>query len=112
MSKKEKTSFVEPVYKELGHRLRWLREQRGLSQNVLGEAIGYNGSSLATWEHGKTRLGIAELVLLCQALKVSPVAFLDDLDPNECRATEEAQRYRKEKARERVQRIKERKGSQ
>ena len=37
----------------LAERIKYLREEKGLTQSNLGEAVGYDQSRVAKWESGK-----------------------------------------------------------
>lgn len=93
-----KTNNIEPVYRELGHRLRWLRETRGLTLKNVCSALGLHDSTLAAWERGQARLGVAEIVMLCKALGVRPSVLIDDLSIEACQVKPELRAARKRAA--------------
>ncbi|HMJ35623.1 MAG TPA: XRE family transcriptional regulator [Baekduia sp.] len=61
---------------ELGGRIRRAREERGLSQGALGDAVGYKTSMVSALENGTRRLKIEDLAKLCVALDKEPEYFL------------------------------------
>jgi transcriptional regulator with XRE-family HTH domain len=61
----------------VGHRLRALRLQRGLSRRALGAAIGVSVAEIGQFEDGLTRVGAARLMRLAEALEVHISAFFD-----------------------------------
>ena len=61
---------------DIGSRLRKIREERGLSQRQLAEALGVSGSRVSNWEQGLNRPDADMLADLCRALKVSPSELL------------------------------------
>lgn len=65
------------LYSFLGARIRAAREQRGLSQVQLADAVGLSRASLSNVENGKQRLLAHNLVAIAQALDMDPGTFLD-----------------------------------
>lgn len=62
---------------EIGNRIRYFRELRGLNQKELAGRIGVSNSRISNWEQGINRPDADTLVLLCQALEVSADELLD-----------------------------------
>ena len=56
---------------EIGSRIRYFRELRGMNQKELAEKIGVSNSRVSNWEQGINRPDADILVLLCRALGVS-----------------------------------------
>lgn len=62
-------SFPEPLSpKELGRRLRLLREEAGLDQVALADALGVSQNSISRWERGEQTVSIAAVCRLAWAL--------------------------------------------
>lgn len=57
--------------KILSERIKYLREEQGLTQKQLGEAVGYDQSRVAKWENGSLEPNIDALVALCKFFNVS-----------------------------------------
>jgi len=68
---------VISVKYEIGNRIRYFRELRGLNQKELAGRIGVSNSRISNWEQGINRPDADTLVLLCQALEVSADELLD-----------------------------------
>ena len=62
---------------EIGNKIRYFRELRGLTQTELGRLIGVSNSRISNWEQGINRPDADILVLLCQSLDVSADELLD-----------------------------------
>jgi transcriptional regulator with XRE-family HTH domain len=67
----------ETIYRIFGHRLRDLREGRGISQQELGELSGLTRASIANVESGRQRVLLHQVLRFAQALRVD----LDTLVP-------------------------------
>jgi transcriptional regulator with XRE-family HTH domain len=72
----------------LGRNLRAERARAGLLQDGLAAHVGVSRSTVVSWEAGKRRIGVEEVVLLCEALGVGLFDLLAG-------GTPEAQRARK-----------------
>jgi transcriptional regulator with XRE-family HTH domain len=59
-------------------RLKELREQAGLTQHQLGEKAALSHAGIADLEQGRRKPAWETVVALCQALAVSPEAFLQE----------------------------------
>lgn len=62
---------------EIGSKIRYYRELRGLNQKELAKRIGVSNGRISNWEQGINRPDADILVLLCQALEVSADELLD-----------------------------------
>jgi transcriptional regulator with XRE-family HTH domain len=71
---------VKHVRKALGERLRSLRNDRGLSQQRLGQRSGLSGKFIGEVERGEKSISIDSLYHVCAALDV-PLHDLTDMDP-------------------------------
>ena len=74
---------------ELGRRIRYFRELRGLSQKQLAARIGVSNSRLSNWEQGLNRPDADTLRVLCTVLQVSANELLDIQQPNSSYSEEE-----------------------
>lgn len=62
---------------EIGAKIRYYRELKGLSQKELADLIGVSNSRLGNWERGINRPDVDQLTSICKALQVSPNRLLD-----------------------------------
>ena len=53
------------------HRIKELREAKGLTQEAFGALLGVNQSTIASWESGKKSPTLANMVKIADALGVS-----------------------------------------
>lgn len=96
-----KTEPIEPVYAEIGKRVRRARTKLGLTQKSLSEVIDLSRTSIANIERGEQRFMVHSLFELAAALHVpvfrllpgepqTPVsrvrALLDEVDDPEAKA--------------------------
>ena len=58
--------------KEIGYRVRKLREKNGYSRDVLSELANLSNTFIADIESGKKGMTVESLVKLCNALHVTP----------------------------------------
>lgn len=72
-------------FSQSGRRLKELRENRGMTQEDLGNRIGYTQQSIALKEQGKRQISICEVIPLSVALNLSPseVLYLIGIDLND-----------------------------
>lgn len=63
---------------DVGARIRMLREAAGLQAQDLASRIGIDATALSKVENGKRAVKTAELARIADALKVSPLALLED----------------------------------
>ncbi len=61
---------------EIGGRLRIAREAAGISQQVLGEALGYAPTMISAFENGRRRMKVDDLARACIVLGKEPDFFL------------------------------------
>lgn len=62
---------------EIGKRIRYYRELRGMSQKKLAALLGLSNSRVSNWEQGINRPDADTLVQLCKALEVSADELLE-----------------------------------
>ncbi len=66
--------------REIGRRLRRLREARGLSQQALAGRCGLSFQQIQKYENGSNRVPASRLAALCHALDLTPAAFFAHQD--------------------------------
>lgn len=110
MPRKGTIDFVEPVYAELGGRIRWLREQKGWTAIALAKALGLHPSAISTWERGITRVRLSELVRIAHLIGVTLEVFLADLDIEACQPSAALSAARKKRSNSRQQAYRKKKG--
>ena len=68
--------------KEIGHRLRILRQQAGWSQERLSELIGVSPQQFQKYESGKNMMNTEKLQMVANALSVPIQTLFSDTDEN------------------------------
>jgi transcriptional regulator with XRE-family HTH domain len=68
-------SLSSPDYQLLLSMLRQAREDRGISQALVGRILGISASQLGKWERCERRVDASEIRLYCKAMGV-PIAEL------------------------------------
>lgn len=63
----------EPFYQKLGARLRWIRQQKGLTTSAVGIRLKYTAGTIAMWEVGKSRIKLTDLMKLAIHVYEVPV---------------------------------------
>ena len=63
--------------RQLGMRLREIRERRALTQAELASLLGVSPSLVTQWERGRRALSVVRVAQLAKALRVAPGAFVD-----------------------------------
>lgn len=76
---------------EIGARIRYYRELRGLSQKDFAEKIGMKNSRVSNWEQGINRPDADILATICSVLQVSADALLGVEKPQDEFSEEERQ---------------------
>lgn len=72
-----KEGIVITYYKELGNRIKMLRESRGMTQEGLGSILGIQKAAVAKIESGKSaNMRIDKLMLLCRTFNMFPASLL------------------------------------
>lgn len=83
--RKERT---ERCYYTIGKRLRWLRQQKGLSTDALGRQLHVTGGAVAGWETVISRVKVHDLLRIAAAYEVDAAEFcgllLSEIDPKDC----------------------------
>jgi transcriptional regulator with XRE-family HTH domain len=83
----------DPIDIAVGARIRARRRALGLSQQVLGDAVGVTFQQIQKYEKGSNRLGSSRLQMVARTLRVSPAYLFETNDPdsdkeNESHSTE------------------------
>lgn len=68
----------DPIDLAVGARVRALRQQVGMSQNTLGEAVGVSFQQVQKYERGTNRLSASALVRVAGALGVSVATLIGE----------------------------------
>lgn len=71
-----RTKHAMLTKKEIGLRLRGLRDEQGMTQVELAEAMGIHQTSLSQMERGIRGVGTKQILKVCRALRVSPDRLL------------------------------------
>jgi transcriptional regulator with XRE-family HTH domain len=78
---------MDATHRQLAHRVKSLREEKGLSQEALARKIGIPRSALSQIETGERRVTTDELVRLSEALSTPPGVLLGtETEPEVCLA--------------------------
>ena len=80
----------ENCAKNLGKILRYYRNCRNVSQDMVAEATGMNHSYYCCVEKGKANVSLLKFIIICDSLQVSPEKILRDL----CHFDEEDARFK------------------
>lgn len=64
------------VYKSVGKKIRELREEKGVSQELLAKSVGVSRASLVNYESGKQPMSLAVLYRIALKLDVAVVTLL------------------------------------
>jgi transcriptional regulator with XRE-family HTH domain len=75
--------------KEIGLKIKVLRQQAGLSQEKLAEMVGVTFQQIQKYENGQTTLNILKLQHIAKALKVSVSEFFSSAPTQHVRLTGE-----------------------
>lgn len=60
----------------LGYRLRRIREEKGISQEAMADALGLSQSTVARIEAGKSKLAAQHVLGICRLLELRVEEFL------------------------------------
>ena len=93
---------IEPVYRLVGQRLRWLREQRQWTLTEMAAKMDCHQSTLSQMELGRMRLAIAEFIRIIRILDVPPNKLLDKIATEQCFAPERRAKQHEQAARMRA----------
>lgn len=59
---------IEPIYKDIGERLRRLRESKGMTQAELAKRVRLNRTSVVNFESGRQRLPLHKINAIARVL--------------------------------------------
>ena len=65
------------IDRRVGARLKFIRLERGLSQEKLGDAMGLTFQQIQKYEKGSNAVASSRIPLLCQVLKIKPNDLFD-----------------------------------
>jgi len=75
---------MKPTTEEIDHlvgsRLRYLREERGITQAQLASEVGITFQQIQKYERGNNRISASKLWLFCNIFNVLPNDFFEGLD--------------------------------
>lgn len=77
MGRPMRTDFDRQLMRQMGIRLRWVREALGLSQEDMGEHVGLHQTTWSLYERGQRMPDAFAMVRLCGKLKVSREYLLE-----------------------------------
>lgn len=72
----QEPNLAQELDRAIGARVRHVRKLRGMTQTELGESLGVTFQQIQKYERGTNRISTSALILLAQALNVSPSALL------------------------------------
>ncbi len=84
------TGRADPVDLHVGRRLRALRQQQGMSQERLAEALGVTFQQIQKYERGSNRIGASRLFEAARSLDVPVSQFYAGLDESVLQDEDEA----------------------
>ena len=93
---------LDPVDVELGRRVKAARKAADMSQGALGKVLGISFQQVGKYETGANRISVRALLIICDAIKVSPAEILQSLAPGETPAERPAVDLRLAKAADRL----------
>jgi transcriptional regulator with XRE-family HTH domain len=73
--------MTNPKFRTLHHRLRELRQERGLTQDQAAKILHVPRTTISKWEHGKFPLSFHSIETVCNALQIEPGELLVLRDP-------------------------------
>jgi transcriptional regulator with XRE-family HTH domain len=71
---------MQPLQKQVGMRLRALRDERGLSQEALAAACNLHRTYIGLIERGERSLSMPAIEIIAKALEVAPARLFDGVD--------------------------------
>lgn len=73
---------IDPLYKELGGRLRASRRHAKMSQEEVARRVGLTRTSITNIEHGRQQIQIHTLYAIAKVLGMRPALLLPDPQPS------------------------------
>lgn len=77
--RKRRQAICYEVDRHVGGVIRNSREQLGLSQTKVAEALGVSFQQIQKYEHGKNSVAAARMPTLCRLLNLSPNDLFEDI---------------------------------
>jgi transcriptional regulator with XRE-family HTH domain len=77
-----RVSLVHPVDRQVGHNVRRLRRQAGVSQADLAQALGVSFQQVQKYETGANRIGASKLLAIARRLAVPVAVLFEGLGPH------------------------------
>ena len=77
----------DPIYREIGERIRLARKARGMTVEALGNAVGVQRGYFTLWEAGTRRIYAHHLAAIARALNMDVGALYPDSDVEPIRYT-------------------------
>jgi len=75
-SKPTKPRANTPIDKEIGLRIRALRIDADMSQDVLAHSLGVSFQQIQKYEKGVNRIAVSRLIEVARALKTTPLSLI------------------------------------
>ena len=82
MNKKDEEMVKTEELKQLGIKIKQIREKKKMTLNQLGKKMGYSGATISRWERGLKEPKYSAIVSLEKALKIK-LTSLKDVMPND-----------------------------
>jgi len=76
------------IYRQIGEKIRRLRQTKGLSQKDLASYVGVTYQQIQNYEKGKSKIPVDRLIKIAEALEVSLDYFLKEFDNNHNKVSE------------------------
>jgi len=73
------------LQRRVGAELRRIRIACRLSQEEIAWAVGVTQGTISNYESGRSDIPVTTLIVICRALKVSPVDTIESVIPNYAR---------------------------
>lgn len=70
------TAAITNLYRTVGAHIAEARQQRGIRQSDLAEAVGLTRASIANIERGEQRIQVHTLIAAAQALNIDPADLI------------------------------------
>jgi transcriptional regulator with XRE-family HTH domain len=72
-------SLHDPAYAEFVSMLATIRDQSGVKQKQVAQALGWNQSAVSKIENGQRRIDIVEFIRVANAIGIDPVPLVRKL---------------------------------
>lgn len=74
-----KTQSMQAIDQHVGHKIKWYRVQRGLSQYELAERLDISYQQLHKYENGSNSVSASRLSDICKILGITVDKIFDDI---------------------------------